>query len=84
MALTDRQKQTIQNSLQGKIRGGCPLCGQMNWTLGDELVSANTTSIQGGMAIGGPFIPMVQMVCQNCGFVSHHAVGALGIDLRNT
>lgn len=82
MALTDRQKNTIQTNLQSKIRGTCPMCGQSNWTLGEEVVASNTTSLQGGMAIGGQFVPMVQLICNNCGFVAHHAVGVLGINLR--
>lgn len=82
MALTDRQKQTILDNLRGKIRNPCPRCSQGNFTLGDEVVATTTTSLQGGMAVGGPIIPMVQAVCTNCGFVSHHAIGVLGIDLQ--
>lgn len=82
MGMTDRQKQTIQQSLQGKGFGACPMCRQGGWQVGDELVHAPTTSLGGGMSLGGPHIPMAQIICTNCGFVSHHAVGALGIKLQ--
>jgi hypothetical protein len=82
MALTDRQKETIQSSLQSKIRGNCPMCNSSNWSLENQVVATTATSLGGGMAMGGPYIPMVQLVCTNCGFVSHHAVGALGINLK--
>jgi len=83
MAMTDRQKDLVVQQLRAKVRAGCPICGQGNWTVGDEVVICTTSSLQGGVAIGGPVIPMVQVVCNNCGFVAHHAVGALGINLRD-
>ena len=81
MSLTARQRTGIAESLRTKIRPNCPMCTRTAWTLGDEFVAASATSLQGGIAIGGPFIPMIQMVCNHCGFVSHHAVGAVGVDL---
>lgn len=83
MTLTESQKGTILASLQAKIKGACPLCSHSNWTLGDNVVAATTTSLGGGMVIGGPFVPMVQLICTNCGFVAHHAIGALGIPLKD-
>jgi hypothetical protein len=82
MGMTDRQKQTIQETLQRKGFGACPMCRQGNWQLGEDLVHAPATSLEGGMALGGPHIPMVQIICTNCGFVSHHAAGVLGIKLE--
>lgn len=82
MGMTDRQKQTIQESLQKKGFGACPMCRQSNWQLGEDLVHAPVTSLGGGMALGGPHIPMAQVICTNCGFVSHHAAGVLGIRLE--
>ena len=58
------------------------MCANNQWTLGDEVVVPIAAGMSGGLGIGGPYIPMVQMVCNNCGFVAHHAVGSLGIKLR--
>ena len=33
--------------------------------------------------MGGPFMPMAQIVCNNCGFVSHHAIALLGINIHD-
>src|SRR5205823_6850676 len=82
MALTDRQRNTIVAALRSKAPNACPMCSSRNWTLGDELVGTMSASLQGGMAIGGPYIPMVQVVCNGCGFVAHYAVGVLGIKLE--
>lgn len=82
MALSEQQKETVLDNLKQKVRGVCPMCGKNQWTLGDELVASIAAGAGGGLGIGGPYIPMVQMVCNNCGFVAHHAVGYLGIKLR--
>ncbi len=59
------------------------MCGYAAWSIEEEIVAATTTSLAGGMAIGGRFVPMVQLICTHCGFVAHHAVGVLGINLNN-
>ncbi|MBW0164537.1 MAG: hypothetical protein HYI21_03225 [Sediminibacterium sp. Gen4] len=82
MALTTRQKEMIADKLK-RINGACPICSQKNWTIGDEIVSATSVSLGGSTVMGGPFIPMAQVVCNNCGFVSHHAVALLGISLND-
>ncbi len=82
MALTERQKQTVLGALKERIRGGCPMCLQANWTIHNEVVSTMTASLGGDTTIGGGFVPMIQIICNNCGFVSHHAVGLLGISLN--
>lgn len=82
MTFTEQKKKEVMRQLKGKMTSGCPMCDHRSWTIGDELVAAPATSLEGGIAIGGPFVPMVQVICQRCGFVSHHAAGALGIDLN--
>lgn len=81
MALTTRQKETISQRLR-EINGACPICQTRNWAIGDEIVGANSVSLGGSTVMGGPFIPMAQIVCNRCGFVSHHAVALLGIQLN--
>jgi hypothetical protein len=82
MALTTKQKETIIAKLRS-IDGSCPICKNKNWIIGDEIVSANSVSLGGSTVMGGPFIPMTQVVCNNCGFVSHHAVALLGISIND-
>jgi len=83
MSLTERQKQTIQQSLSAKkVRASCPMCNAQQWQLWDDMVAATPTQPGGGMAIGGPHVPMIQLVCTNCGFVSHHAAAVLGIQIN--
>lgn len=81
MALTTTQKESISNRLR-ELNGSCPICQQRTWTIGDEIVSATSVSLGGSTVMGGPFIPMAQIVCNNCGFVAHHAVALLGIEIN--
>lgn len=83
MALTGSQKETISEKFTDLSIQGCPMCKEKNLTIGDEIVSANSVSLSGSTAIGGPFIPMAQLICTSCGFVSHHAIGVLGINLKD-
>lgn len=83
MSLTDRQKQTIQTTLNSKgVRALCPMCGKNQWEIGGDLVTATPVQVGGGVVIGGPVVPMVQLICTNCGFVSHHAAAVVGIQIN--
>jgi hypothetical protein len=82
MGLTDRQRKTIENSLNSKGIRNCPLCRYSKWQLEDNMVQTPVASLGGAfMTIGGPIMPLVQLICLNCGFVSLHAAGLLGIEL---
>lgn len=84
MALTTSQKDKIIAKLKEVSSGGCPICQSRQWTIGEEIVTSTTVSLGGTTAIGGgPIIPMAQIICNNCGFVAHHAIGALGINLKD-
>jgi hypothetical protein len=83
MSLTDRQKTTIQTTLNAKgFRSVCPMCGSNKWDLGGDLVTAAPTQPGGGVVFGGPHMPMIQLICLNCGFVSHHAAAVVGIQIN--
>jgi hypothetical protein len=44
----------------------CPMCGVNNWSVQDstyQLLEFN----QGTLVVGGPVIPIVPVVCNNCG-----------------
>lgn len=83
MGLTDREKTKIQDALNDRgVRPVCPMCSKSQWTIADSFVMANPVSLGGDTVLGGGGIPMAQLICTNCGLVSHHAVGALGFDLK--
>jgi hypothetical protein len=55
------------------------MCGHNKFILTDgyfnHSVQANTNNI----SIGGPSVPTIAIICSNCGFVSQHAIGLLGL-----
>ena len=57
----------------------CPICHNKHFVVADGYFN---TSIQGqlnGMMLGGPSIPSIGLICNKCGFISHHALGVLGL-----
>ena len=57
----------------------CPRCGNQQFTLVDGYSTQSIQDQIGGVVLGGPAVPFITVVCSNCGFLSHHALGALGL-----
>lgn len=65
MAKFDGQKAIVH--LQAKWAGRpCPMCGVSDWNVHDSTFQL-TEFNQGSMVIGGPVIPVVPVICKNCG-----------------
>ena len=57
----------------------CPRCSGRNWSV-EGFFNQPLQSIKWqGVVFGGPSIPSVVIVCKNCGFMSQHALGTLGL-----
>lgn len=56
----------------------CPRCNHNKFSAVDE-TSLMIQNEPGTFSIGGPTIPTVIIICNNCGFVSQHSTKALGI-----
>jgi hypothetical protein len=76
----DEKKKIIAKLTEKKIVASCPMCGNKNFTLADGYFT-NTLQMnpQGGLVIGGPSIPTIAIICMQCGFISQHALGILGL-----
>lgn len=57
----------------------CPRCGNAKFFLADGYFNQSIQENLEGITIGGPSIPSVGVVCAQCGFISHHALGVLGL-----
>lgn len=57
----------------------CPRCGKRNFALVDGYFNHPIQTSLNGLVIGGPSVPSVVVVCNNCGFISQHALGALNL-----
>lgn len=78
--LPDEIKQKVVQILKEKgVTLTCPRCGNKAFTLQDGYVHHALTNNINTVAFGGNTIPSVITVCNNCGFISLHALGALGL-----
>ena len=87
MALSEETKQEFITKFDEKVHetGGpnapaCPLCTTNKWSVGDGYVSlAVQPTFSSGLVIGGSTIPTIPIICNQCGFVAHIALGIVGL-----
>ena len=77
---SQEQKDRIIKALTEKgVELPCPRCGNSNFTLVNGYFAQPIQPELGSITLGGPNIPSVVTVCTRCGFISQHALGALGL-----
>jgi len=60
-------------------RKTCPMCGNKLFSIAPAyFVNTLQTSVS-NLSLGGKSIPSIPIICTNCGFISQHAIGVLGI-----
>ena len=57
----------------------CPRCGNTNVQLIDGYFNQPVSSAIGKIELGGPIVPSIITACVNCGFLSQHALGIIGL-----
>lgn len=76
----DKKKEIIKLLKERGAIAACPRCGNKNFALIDGYLNTSFgKEIAAGIVISGASLPSVAIVCSNCGFVSQHALGALGL-----
>ena len=79
MITEDKRKKIAETLAQRKSQMLCPMCGSTSFSLLDgfiiEIIQEDLTKIQ----LDGRTLPSATIVCGRCGFISHHAIGALGL-----
>ena len=80
-SMTEEEKQKIITALQNKqALLPCPRCSKQKFTILDGYFNQTIQQhIQAGLIIGGPSVPSAVIVCDNCGYMSQHALGILGL-----
>lgn len=76
-------KDSLLNSILHRVPDyHCPMCGSRAFTIVDGF---SNEFFQDGLShsinLGGRFIPTFLTVCNNCGFISRHAIGIVQPDL---
>jgi hypothetical protein len=58
----------------------CHRCGHSNFFVLDSYSYFNLQdNMSQGLVIGGPSVPFTMVACGNCGAITPHALGALGL-----
>jgi hypothetical protein len=61
------------------LRPKCPMCGNLHFSIGDGYFTHPIQNTLQPLAVIGMAIPTVALICTNCGFLSQHAIGVLGL-----
>lgn len=79
--MTSEEKQKIIDTLSSKgANQPCPRCGRDKFILMDGYFNQSLqNSVSANLTLGGPSVPSVAIICNNCGFISQHAIGILGL-----
>ena len=78
--LTKETNEAILQELSKKMAGAaCPICQNKAFNLADGYFLNTLQADFNALSLGGPSIPTVAAICTNCGFVSQHAIGVLGL-----
>jgi len=83
MPISEKIKNKIKNNLEKKIKAKgrslvCPICGNNGFILADGFVNEILNdNIGAGLIVGGPSIPTVAVICNNCGHVMKFSAGVL-------
>jgi hypothetical protein len=58
----------------------CHRCGHTKFVVIDGYSTYPLQSeLNGGIVLGGPAVPVTLVACENCGAITPHAVGVLGL-----
>ena len=58
----------------------CHRCGHTKFAVIDGYSTHSLQeNLDGGIVLGGPAVPVALIACENCGAITPHAVGVLGL-----
>lgn len=78
--MNQEKQQDIIKILNKKIGSApCPMCGNKHFILADGYFCNSIQDNFNNITIGGKNVPAIAVICQNCGFISQHALGILGL-----
>lgn len=78
--LTDKEKQEVKEIIINKVHNlTCPMCKKQNFMVADGYFINGLHTKASIMDWNGQAIPTIGIICENCGFVSQHALGIIGI-----
>jgi len=78
--MTQAEREDIAQRLtQRGAQLPCPRCARRNFAVLDGYFVNPLQQTPSDLVLGGATVPTVAIVCTNCGFLSLHALGTLGL-----
>lgn len=79
--LNEDNKKELIKALTEKVKSfECPMCHNRSFTIVDGYIVQSIQNDMNNIILGnGPIIPSMAIVCNNCGFMSQHNLGILGL-----
>ena len=78
--LNEEERKKIAKVLSERIGNfTCPICKKGHFSLIDGYSSHVLTDNYRMINLDGKMIPFIMLACNNCGFISQHALGSLGL-----
>lgn len=76
----EQNKQKIVMEITKKVQDlKCPMCFSKNFTLTEGYFAHVLQNDLKNINIGGKNVPVVPIVCKNCGYILEFAAGVLGL-----
>lgn len=77
----EENKNELIKRLQEKAPSlSCPMCHSRHFTISPGFfLNFLQTNVGEIINLGGQSIPSFSLICNNCGFISQHAIGVLGL-----
>lgn len=75
----ERQKEIIEALRSHGATRPCPRCGNGTFEMIDGYAAMSIQTELQGIIIGGRVVPTILVACRQCGWLSQHALGALGL-----
>jgi hypothetical protein len=74
----EKKEKIIKGLLEKKVNQPCSRCQSLNFeVVGQTFILLNEDPKV--FAVGGPAIPSAVIACSQCGFITLHALGPLGL-----
>lgn len=78
MPFTSSQQHQIEEHLRDH-NNACPVCRTNRWEIFEDLIASVAIDVEYKQIIQGKFLPMVALICSDCGFVRQIGAGKIGL-----
>ncbi len=75
----ERSKEIVAALESKKVKAICPMCNNDKFQLAPGYFVNVIQNATQEIELSGPSIPVAVLLCNNCGFVSQHSLGKLGL-----